>query len=324
MTAALAVAITVVVVAPHLLSQSRLPARSGIALWLAILALRAVVALSLATIALVVLPATELFRLLTHWCLHGVIPFFTAHLGLDGHRFGDAAILVPSLVIAGFSLSAAFGIWRAIRAARAWLRGNSLGSGPRQSLVVGGSEVLVAAAGLRDPRVVVSTGALLHLDDAELAAGLEHEWGHVANRHRFIALLGHLFYGLSRVLPGGRRALGLLHFQLERDADEYAVRRTGDSLALASAISKVATAKAPVGGPALALLGGGGVPERLRLLLLGNAQRPGRLSRLVARGLALSATVLTLALMASLPVLAAAETPGAGQTGVAGSYDCPE
>ena len=321
MTVALVISISLAVGTPHLLSQSRLPARSGIALWLAILALRAALALSLATIALIYIPATGLFRLVTQWCLHGVIPFLTTHLGLDGHRFGDAAVLVPSLLVAGFSLSAAVGIWRVTRAARGWLRRSSLGSGPRHSLIVGGSEVLVAAAGLRDPRVVVSAGALVRLDDDELAAGLEHEWGHIAHRHRFFALLGHLFHGVSRFLPGSRRALELLHFQIEREADEYAIRQTGDSLALASAISKVATATAPASGPALALLGGGGVPERLRLLLA-NPERPGRLSRFLAPCLALCAVALALALMAFVPVLAVGDTSGTAAMGGMGPYDC--
>jgi Zn-dependent protease with chaperone function len=322
MIVALALAVPIVIIAPHLVPQSRLTPRNGIALWLSVLGLRAALALSLAMIALLYLPATDLFVLLTHWCVHGVVPFLTTHLGLDGHRFGDAAVLAPALVIAGFLLSATFGVWRATRAARAWLRSNALGDGPRQSVIVGGSDVLVAAAGLRSPRVVVSAGALVSLDDSELAAGLEHEWGHIAHGHRFFALFGHFLCCFSRFLPGGRHALESLHFQLERDADEYAVRRTGDSLALASAISKVATAGRLSGEPALASLGGGGVPERLRLLVRGR-DGTGRLAGISARMLGLAAVILTVAILVSLPGVAAA---GAGEvrSGPAQDYDCPE
>lgn len=151
MSFALAALIAVVVVAPHRLAHSALPPTTGIALWSGVLALRALIALSLAVIALLYLPATELFGLLTRWCLHAVVPFLATHLGFDGHRLGDAAVLVPVLVIAGFTLSAAFALSRAALAARDWVRRDVLGAGPRGSVIVGGSKVLVAAAGLRAP-----------------------------------------------------------------------------------------------------------------------------------------------------------------------------
>lgn len=289
--------------APHLLSQTRLSAPEAIAMWLSALALRAAVVLSLVLIAVLYLPATELFALLTHWCVHAVIPVLATHLGFDGHRIGDAAVLVPALVIAVSALSVGFGVWRGARAAKRWLRRDSLGPGPSSSVIVGGSDVIVAAAGLRAPQVVVSAGALVELDDAELAAGLEHEWGHVTRRHRFIALAGQLMAGVSRLLPGGRRALDHLEFQLERDADEYAVRRTGDRLALASAICKAAATHSGPRMPALASLGGSGVPERVRLLL--REPTGGRSTcSAVARTLSVGAALLALGLFAATPVLA--------------------
>ena len=77
-----------------------------------------------------------------------------------------------------------------------------------------GREVIVAAAGIRAPRVVVSAGALTTLDDAELEAGLQHEWGHVLRRHRFLSLLGQGCRAVSRFLPGGERALASLQLHL--------------------------------------------------------------------------------------------------------------
>jgi Zn-dependent protease with chaperone function len=318
-----AAAIVAALAAPHLLDQSRLVPAAGIALWLGVLTLRAVVALTAAAITILFLPATELFRLLTHWCLHTVIPFFATHLGFDGHRLGDAAILVPSLVLALSALWAGFGVWSGARTVRRWLRRGSLGPGPRESVVVGGPDVVVAAAGLRDPRVVVSAGALIRLDDDELAAGLEHEWGHITRHHRFAAVVGQLLYGISRLLPGSSRALELLRFQLERDADEFAVRRTGDPLALASAISKAVTdtgAAEPT--PALARLGGTGVPERLRLLLGEGGVGPSSVGTTMARGLALLATVLALALTFSAPSLAPAATDQLAPPRGEGGTDC--
>lgn len=55
---------------------------------------------------------------------------------------------------------------------------------PRESLLLADATVLVAAAGLRKPRVVVSAGALLNLDHEELAASLDDEYGHIVRRHR--------------------------------------------------------------------------------------------------------------------------------------------
>ena len=304
MIGAVAAVIVAVVALPHLLPQARLAPASGVALWVSVLSLRALLAVVLAMIVVLYLPATELFGLVTQWCVHAVIPFIATHLGLSGHGLGDAATLVPTLVVAASALSAPFGIWRGARAVRHWLRKSSLGRGPRESVIVGGPEILVAAAGLFGPRVVVSAGALTQLDEAELAAGLEHEWGHVARRHRFASLCAQLLFAVARPLPGSRRVLEQLHFHLERDADEYAVRRTGDRLALASAICKAAGAERPGGTePALARLGGPGVGERVGILLSDAAIR-GVLPTGVARGLTAIVTGLVLAIALSAPAVA--------------------
>lgn len=301
----IAIALAGTLLAPHLLSQRSLSATSGIAMWTAVLVLRAAVAIAVVVVFVFFVPATQLFGLLTHWCLHDVIPFLAAHLGFDGHSLG-AALLVPALVMAVSLISVAFGAWRGARAVRRWLRRSSLGPGPASSVIIGGSDVVVAAAGLRAPKVVISAGALLRLDDAELAAGLEHEWGHVKRGHRFISLAGELCRALSRLLPGGRLALASLRFHLERDADDYAVRRTGDPLALASAICKAAaTASAPAEGPAFASLAGSGVPERLRRLILNQSSTDSRTGSALARALAAVMIAFTLGLLSATPTLAA-------------------
>ena len=304
MTAAIAAGVAAVLLVPYALPQSRIDPPTGIALWLAVLGLRAALALSLATVLVLYLPATELFTLLTHWCLHAAIPFVATHLGLDGHRLGDVAILVPAVVLAASTVWAAFGVWRGARAVRRWLRSHALGSGPNASVIVGGTDVVVAAAGIRDPRVVVSTGALLRLDDAELTAGLAHEWGHVTRRHRFLTLAAQCLFAISRPLPGGRGALNRLQFQLERDADDYAVRRTGDRLALASAICKAVPGSGRALAGARAELGGSGVPERVRLLVDGPRRSRHGGPAASARALASAAAALTLVLAMSAPALA--------------------
>ncbi|MDQ3729188.1 MAG: M56 family metallopeptidase, partial [Actinomycetota bacterium] len=168
-----------------------------------------------------------------------------------------------------------------------------------------GSEIVVAAAGLRDPTVIVSTGALLRLDDAELNAGLQHEWGHVVRNHRVLSLVAEVCAGAARPLPGTKRALRNLKFHLERDADDYAVRRTGDRLALASAICKAAQAKPVHPSSALVSLAGSGISERLRLLACESRPNPSRLMTLGARTLAASLLVSTLGLLAATPTFGA-------------------
>lgn len=315
----LALALVAALAAPHRLRQAALPSGTAIALWSSVLLLRAALAVVVALVAVFYLPATELFGLLTHWCLHAVVPFAATHLGFDGHQVGGVAVLVPGVVIAGFALSGGVAVARGIALARRWLRRGATGPGPRGSTIVGGTEVIVAAAGLRSPRVVVSAGALLALDDDELAAGLEHEWGHIRRRHGLIGAAGQLCLAVSRFLPGGRRALDLLRFHLERDADEYAVSRTGDPLALASAISKATPHGAGEAPPALAMLGGdSGVADRLRLLLAAPAgDQAGRGG--IARALTLASVALSLALAVSIPLLLSA--PLAAHA--VGAHGCP-
>jgi beta-lactamase regulating signal transducer with metallopeptidase domain len=110
--------------------------------------------------------------------------------------------------------------------------------------------------------VIVSAGALTQLDDEELAAGLEHERGHIARRHRYILVGAELCRAVAWLIPGSRRAVDQLAFHLERDADRWALRRRHDRLALASAICKAATTRTAA-SPAFAPLGGSGVAERL-------------------------------------------------------------
>lgn len=243
MSAAIAAAILFGILLPYLVRPSAVSAPSGMAIWASVLALRAGVSVLAAAALVVYVPATDLFRLLTHWCIHGVLPYLTTHLGLSGHGLGDLATLAPAGLLVASVLSAAFGVWRGARGVRRWLAARRLGRSGG-AVLVDEPEILVAAAGLRRPEIVISVRALEVLDEAELAAGLEHERGHIARRHRWILLIGSMLAALARPLPGTRHALAQLNLHLERDADAFAVRRTRDPLALASAICKAASTPA--------------------------------------------------------------------------------
>src|SRR3954449_10925040 len=115
-----------------------------------------------------------------------------------------------------------------------------LGRGPEDSVIIGGDDVMLAAAGLARPTLVVSAGALARLDDAELAAAIAHERAHIRRLHRFVLLYAELCRVLGRPLPGTAHAVRELRFQIERDAYRSAVRERADGLALASATCKAA------------------------------------------------------------------------------------
>jgi Peptidase family M48 len=304
MTTTLAIMAPFGIALPHLLPLERVSAPIAIALWLAALALRAVsVALGVLLMVLY-LPATGAFSLLTNWCWHAVIPFMTAHVGFSGHSLGHMATVVPLVVASLSALSVGWTVRRAGRSMRQLLSTQSLGIGPMDSVIVGGSDVVLAAAGLARPRVIVSAGALALLDDAELTAGLGHERGHIARNHRFILLFGQVCRALSRIVPGGRTAIDELAFHLERDADAFALAHRGDRFALASAICKAAQSGS-YATPVTALANGRSALGRVRLL---TGERPRR-RRAVDPVLACTAAVmatLAIGLVAWVPSVAAA------------------
>lgn len=304
-TGALALALLLI---PHRLPRSDLRPGAGIALFLSLLAFRAVIVLSLAAVAIVALPETSAFGALSGWCFHAVVPYLSAHLGLNGHAIGHAATLVPALAITALLISAAVAAQKANHEVRQWIRSSSIGSGPGGSLIVAGSPVVLATTGLRHPKVLVSAGALINLNEQELNAGLEHERGHVRRGHRFISVAATALHGCCRLLPGSGSALEELQFHLERDADEYALRMTNDPAGLACAILKAAAPRAGVG--AINGLGSADVLDRLRALQIGS---PGSLSlralTLSLAGAVMSATAGTVLVLVTALLSSGFDTP---------------
>lgn len=236
MTLVLATFVALAIAAPHAVRLEQASPVLGATIWLAALLLRALTAVFAAIAAVLVLPTTQLFDMVTHWCWETVLPVLATQFGLDGHEVGDAALVLPALLLAASLVSVAFGLWRAARAVARLVQRAGVGHGPADSVILGDGEVVVAAAGLRRPRVLVSAGALTSFDDEELAASLEHERGHIQHRHRYVLVAGELCRALGRFLPGTRRAARELSFHLERDADRFALARDHEPAALASAI----------------------------------------------------------------------------------------
>ena len=301
MTFALAAALVAAIALPHVAPLDRAPPAIAVLVWLSALIVRALTALLAALAAFVVLPRTQVFDLVTHWCWYTALPLLTTHLGLDGHQVGDAALLLPGAALAASVVSVAFGVWRATRAVGRLVR-RAIGTGPRDSVILGDGEVVVAAAGLRRPRVIVSAGALTSFDDDELAASLEHEHGHIVHRHRYVLVTAEACRALARFLPGTRRASRELMVHLERDADRFALCRKHEPLVLASAICKAVQGGLPVTSSGL---GGGGVARRLRELLDGGTATPPRAAT-GARAVAAVMVTAAVALIAALPSATAA------------------
>jgi bla regulator protein blaR1 len=280
--AALVAAVLAGIALPHVLQLRRAdPATAGV-LWGVGLGLRALLVLGTVVGALVLLHPGHLLRAFAEW-------------PCAGHRMaGHAAAALGGLAL---SVSLAFAVVRlaqATLAVRRLVRG-SLGQGPDNSVIVGGEDVVLAAAGLTRPRLLVSAGALAQLDDAELHAALAHEHAHIRRYHRYVLLYGEFCRVLGRPLPGTNHAVRQLRFHLERDADRSAVRSRADRLALASAICKAATGTPA--RPRLVPLGGDGTAARVRELL---ESAPGRASRRL-QALAAGATTLAVGVALSMP-----------------------
>jgi Zn-dependent protease with chaperone function len=268
---------------PSALPLDRVNPAAAAAVWLAALGLRAVLVLGVALAALLLLPATPLFERVAE--------------GSSGEPVAHLAALAPPGLVALSLIVFLAGLVRGGLVLRRELSRRSLGRGPGGTLVIADRGLLVAVPGLGRRRVVLSDRALAELDAAELEACLAHEDGHLHRGHRALGLAGNLLAVLGRPVPGARAALRGLLLSLERHADEYAVARTGDPLALASAICKVGrgSARRRRRGLAFGLDGTRETRARLDGLLAGGRRR----GSAGVEGMVLLAAVALCALLAA-------------------------
>ncbi len=309
MIALLAFLVIAAVLLPHAVPLRRAAPATAATLWSVALGLRALTSIFVALYLVLFLPATALFDTMTHWCWH-IIPTATVHLDVAGHNVGHAVAVFPIFVLAASAISLTFGLVRAARSIRRLITRDAVGRGPAHSVIIGGPDVFVAAAGFSHPKLVVSAGALMQLDDEELAAGIDHEHGHIRRLHRFVVLYAEACRALGRFIPGTKHAVAELRFHLERDADAWAIARQHDRYALASAICKATISQY---NPAMASLGGGhDVRDRVDELLSGH-RGLGALRRTTLNVSAALGVVLLIGLAASVPsVVAAGQDQAAG------------
>ncbi len=290
------------VMLPGYLRLERVEPALAIAICLSTLLIRALSAILAVLVVFFYLPGTTVYEMITQWCWHTVMPALPGHVSFSGHQLGDFAIPLPLIAVAVSVISMIAGLASVAYRLQRWLARESLGEGPCGSTIIPGAGLTLAAAGFPRSRIVVSTGALAALDGAELAAGVEHERGHIVRRHRVVFLLSAICSALARFFPGTRQAADRLAFHIERDADAYALSRRHDRLALAGAICKAALAPGE-NATAMSLHGGGTVAARVALLLEGPPAAPAR--RCVARGTAVALVGLVLALSVSVSIAAA-------------------
>jgi Zn-dependent protease with chaperone function len=291
---------------PHLVRLHQTKPATAATLWIAALTIRALASISLGVFALLVFPDTSAYRVLTHWCEHAVTPVLGLHLAIQGHAIGAVGVLVPLVGAGGALVATAVRTGYAMRSLHEMLSSRSLGAGPAGSVIVGGPDVVVAAAGLMRPKVVVSAGALATLDDEELAAGLAHEHGHIQRRHHLLLAYAEVCRALARILPGTRRAVAEFRFQLERDADDWALRHHHDPCALASAICKAATFRPT---PTVVGLGSGALERRVDELMASPSHSPGSWRRRAVDTAAVLMVSVAISSAVALPAEALAGGP---------------
>lgn len=178
--------------------------------------------------------------------------------------------------------------------------------------------------GVRDPRVVLTTGLVGALNDPQLAAVLAHECYHVANRDPLRIMLARAIAAATPLVPATPALLDRYRVARELEADRWAIRRCGRAAlagALLATIKHQGLAAAPVAG----FRGADGIDERLAQLEGGAMPAPPSMPRLVMLLSAVGVLALALGLLATgsagLWVLAVIGV-GSGALGTASVMAC--
>lgn len=199
-----------------------------------------------------------------------------------GFSFLLGGILIGFLLFAAFTLSSqmsASGRRRLDLVRVAGRMGSPLPPGLRgRTLLIDDPCPLSYTIGFLRPAVVVSTGLFETLDAEEVQAVLAHEEAHVAARDNLVLLLANTLAMTFALVPGVRLAFARLRRAQELAADDFATRRIGDSLVVASSLQKFARSLFGPARPAAAVgfAEGGNVTERIEGLLFGEVVRTSR------------------------------------------------
>jgi Zn-dependent protease with chaperone function len=166
------------------------------------------------------------------------------------------------------------------------------GAYPGTDLISDHRTVAYCVPGIR-PRIVLSEGTLRLLGPMEIAAVIEHERGHVHERHGLVMLPMLGLSSLFRWIPYARLAPREIASLLEMSADDYSARRC-DPLTLAGALVDMAASGC---APRCALsVAGSDVPQRVSRLL--SSSRNSKKTAVASGLLASAVLVLPLAVVA--------------------------
>lgn len=299
-------ALLVAVVAPRLVRAAwpeRAP-RLAIAAWLALCA-SAVTSVVLAGVVLTV-PAPRMSGSLAGLLAECEMALRAGYAHPGGEALSWAGGALAAAVAARTAWCAAGSLTATARAARR--HSGRLGLAGRRDerldafVVDHGEPAAYCVPGSRNP-VVLTTGALRLLDDAQVAAVLAHERAHLAGRHHLLVALAGVPARAFPWVPAFGRARAEVARLAELAADDAAARRS-PRLTVAEALLALGTAPAAAPAPAGMLgAGGSGAADRVRRLI--TAPRPlSRAARASGTAGVAALVAVPLALLA-VPVLAA-------------------
>jgi Zn-dependent protease with chaperone function len=283
---------------PHRLPLHRASPTTSAAVLVLALLVRALVTIAIAVLVLQRLSHVGFVQAALDWCWHDVLPDVPGALGFAEHPVTHAAVAAPlgllGASVCWFAVSQ-LGAWREVRHHLA----GTVSEGPIGTTVVADDRLLLGVARFGRRRILVSDRALRELDERELVAGISHELAHLRRGHRSILAAAALLAALARPLPGTRATERALRFQLERDADDFAVREMHDPLSLASAICKAAGADSRE--TSLVTLSGSGLTVLRVRELLDSGRVRSRAAELLARASLAGLIALLAALAVSSP-----------------------
>ena len=147
--------------------------------------------------------------------------------------------------------------------AAALLAARGAARGPGGAVVIDAEQPSVYCLAGRPATIVITSGALAVLDDAQLAAVLVHERAHLSGRHHQLLSLGR---ALAQTLPGMRlftQGSVELARLAEMHADDAAARQHGPDTVVAALLALAAPGLVPAHGLGAAGLGVAGRVERL-------------------------------------------------------------
>ena len=181
------------------------------------------------------------------------------------------------------------------------VRGTARMVGLEDVVVIEVDRVLCFCHGLRQPRVVISTGMLGLVGGRQLKAVLAHEHAHVVARDPLRAVAADLLAGLLFFVPVLRGVVERVRLRAEWRADDRAVRQVG-RMALAGALHAVLNASTDAFDPRLAVAGIHAIGARIDRLA-GDEIPAWRPTLRQSAATALTAVVAVSVLVSALPLL---------------------